>query len=267
MKINVLNYKNPKFWVITAAIILVTVIGVEGMANSQKSNETLSLNTRDDMIKINKLIGGTVYELPPKLQKESYNVEDFKNILSRIDDFVRANNLDLQISPEYNLKIIYEGNVKHYPIDFDEITPQNVKEETGCQIFKAHQFTFLVYNSKVYEFDNPVYGFGAVDFKTCDFDGNGKKELIYTFDSSGSGIAHNYVALLDLTNMNQEKLFEPWGNLRLMLEKISDSNFKIYTADLTSREEQDFVHFKLAKQKHVADINCNYGKIKINEIP
>jgi beta-lactamase regulating signal transducer with metallopeptidase domain len=265
---NVLKYKKSGFWVIAAAAILVGVV-VIGLITNPKNNKqdllTSNVSSEDKaevtITGISSFAGEKIYKIPSKLRKDSYSVEDFKTLLSKC---LELNSLEPQTSPG-NDKIIMPvaEKFKYNPYDTDEITPRNVKEEVGCQIFKVHNETYLVYNSKIYEFQLPINGFGVVSIETCDFDDNGQKDLIYTYSLALSGIGHNYIVVFDLTNERQERLDFDYWNHDIMLEKISDSNFKIYTAEVTIEKEQDFVHFKALKEANVAEVKSVSGKIEV----
>jgi hypothetical protein len=66
---------------------------------------------------------------------------------------------------------------------FYDITPQNVFKETGCQIFKNGKNceSYLLYEGNLYILGIGGGGLGIVEITTCDFDDNGKKELLYTY--------------------------------------------------------------------------------------
>ena len=83
---------------------------------------------------------------------------------------------------------------------FRDITPENVFNETGGQIFKNGTTceSYLVYDGKIYTLGIGFGGLGLVDVTTSDFDGNGQKELIYTY-SWGSGIHRSCFGCFDLS--------------------------------------------------------------------
>lgn len=64
---NVLNYKRPGFWVIAFAIVIISVIGIEIMTNSNKSKYEISINdlfpvTGEHQYLTLKMIEGKYYE-------------------------------------------------------------------------------------------------------------------------------------------------------------------------------------------------------------
>ena len=67
--------------------------------------------------------------------------------------------------------------------DYFDITPLELNNEIGCQIFKNSQWcdSYLVYSGSVYPLGMCGGGLGVVDIKTCDFDENGKKDILFTY--------------------------------------------------------------------------------------
>jgi hypothetical protein len=199
--------------------------------------------------------GQKVYNIPAKQQKQNYSVEDFKQLYS---EYLKLNNITLATSPEDDkTQMSKEDKLKYYTIY--DITPKEVKEEVGCQIFKINYSceTYVVYKSKVFHIGFGFGGLGIVSLMTCDFDGNGQKDLIYTF-SFGSGLHRSQIGVF---NFSKEK--EEWPNFSqlnndVMLEKISDDNFKIYIAKV--EDVINFIHFNLSKQEYVANVNSSVLK-------
>lgn len=263
---HVLNHKRPGFWAIAAAVILVSVVGIGLITNPHNNKRDLATLSMSNEEKVKVTTTGItgfnehkIYEIPSMMRKASYSVEDFRTILSQ---YLKLNNLEPQISPENDkTNMPEEEKLKYYTIY--DITPQNVKEEIRCQLFKVNYTceTYLIYNSKVYEIGFGGGGYGLVSIETCDFDDNGQKDLIYTF-SWGSGMHRSHIGVFNLSNEHEEWLDFIQGKNDIMLEKISDSNFKVYIAKIFS-EEQDFVHFKLSKQGHIADVKSDNGKIEV----
>ena len=199
------------------------------------------------------------YNIPVEQRKESYSVEEFKHLYS---EYLKLNNVALATSPENDkTEMSKEDKLKYYTIY--DITPKDVKEEIQCQIFKVNYSceTYVVYKSKVFSIGFGFGGFGVVSLATCDFDGNGQKDLIYTF-SWGSGLHRSQIGVFNFSNEKDQWLDFTEMNKDIMLEKISDNNFKIYMADV-SVDELDFIHLKLSRKEHVADVKKASEKIEV----
>ena len=200
-----------------------------------------------------------IYKVPAEQQKESYSVEDFKLLHS---EYLKLNNMELLTSPENDkTEMSKESRLKYYTID--DITPKNIKEEIGCQIFKVNYTceTYIVNKSKVYAIGLGFGGFGVVNIESCDLDYDGHKDLIYTF-SWGSGLHRSHIGIFNLAKEKEEWLDFQQMNEDIVLEKVSDTNFKVYIAKVSS-ENLDFIHLELSKQEQVAVVKNVDGKIEI----
>lgn len=119
-----------------------------------------------------------------------------------------------------------------------DITPQNVYDEIGCRIFKiVYDQTYVVFKGKLYPIGREFGGFGITDINTCDFDNDGQKDIVYTY-SWGSGLHRSNIAVFNFTTM-EEKQFK-YANLmgEMALGKISDNEYKVYDAKISSRENE-----------------------------
>ncbi len=149
---------------------------------------------------------------------------------------------------------------------FVDITTDDVFEETGCQIFKEYgNFTsFLIFDDDVYSIGDNFGGLGLTDMYTCDFDGNGVKDIIYSC-SMGSGIHSSFVAIFDLTTMEQyvvtsnelneyglDSPFRYWEDL--YFEKISDTEFEMYANGIT-----DYTLGGPKNGKYIGKVICQDG--------
>jgi hypothetical protein len=199
------------------------------------------------------------YQIPSDQQKESYSVEDFKHLYS---EYLKLNNTELETSPESDkTEMSGEDKLKYYTIY--EITPEDVKEEIGCQIFKVNYTceTYVIHKSKLFAIGFGFGGNGITDIKTCNFDGDGQKDLIYTF-SWGSGIHRSHIGVFNFSKEQEEWLDFQQVDKDIILEKNSDNNFDIYTAKI-SQANLDFVHLKLSREEHIADVKTIRGKIGV----
>jgi hypothetical protein len=200
-----------------------------------------------------------IYHIPQAQRKDNYTVEDFKSLYS---GYLKLNKLVPETSPENDkTEMSKEDKLKYYTIY--DVTPKEVREEIGCQIFKVNYSCepYVVYKSKVFHIGFGFGGFGIVSLTTCDFDGNGQKDLIYTF-SFGSGMHRSHIGVFNCSKEKEGWLdFIQW-NKDIMLEKVSDNNFKVYIADIDANE-LDFVHIKLSKKEQVADVKTIDGKVEV----
>jgi len=130
-----------------------------------------------------------------------------------------------------------------YKVDkmyFSDVTPINVFEETGCQIFKeySNSTSFMVMNDNIYSIAENYGGVGLSDITTCDFNGDGVKDIIYSY-STGSGLHHCGIVYFNLATMEKHSITTPeineYGFYRpfsywedMCFEKISDTELKVY---------------------------------------
>lgn len=149
---------------------------------------------------------------------------------------------------------------------FRDITPENVFKETGCQIFKSKETceAFLLYEGNLYILGKGFGGFGIVNVETSDFDGNGEKELLYTY-SWGSGIHRSCFGYFDLSKKCEAEIAiygeKELGFIQeeLLINKISNTKFKIYKATPTI-ENGDFTKISLKKDMLFGEIKAVKNK-------
>jgi len=203
--------------------------------------------------------GGKSYQIPLKDKKVNYSDEDFKNLYSQ---YLKSNNITLETSPESDKTgMSKEQQLKYYTVH--DITPEEVKKELHCQIFKVNYTcdTFVIYKGKLFPIALGFGGFGVVSLSTCDFDEDGKKDLIYTF-SWGSGLHRSHIGIFNLAKEKEEWLDFVQENDDIMVEKISDKSFKIYIANISSQTDSYFTHFTLSKKDNIGNIQKIEGKVK-----
>lgn len=154
-------------------------------------------------------------------------------------------------------------NIKESYIEIDafhDITTENVFKETGCQIFTNGKTceSYLLYEENLYTLGIGFGGVGIVDIVTCDFDDNGKKELLYTY-SWGSGLHRSCIGYFDLSKKSQVELdissSLPLGYIKdeLVFNKASDMEFQVYTATVTINNG-DFANLSFIKDKLFGEI-------------
>ncbi|MDF2675041.1 MAG: hypothetical protein K0R09_3310 [Clostridiales bacterium] len=200
-----------------------------------------------------------IYEIPFKQRKKSYSIEDFKALLNGFD---KLNNIKKRESIENDNTGMSEADMQKY-YRIIEITPEKVKKEIGCQIFRVNNSsdTFVVYKSMVYRIGFGFGGYGVVSIESCEFDGDNQKDLLYTF-SWGSGMHRSHIGVLNLSNNHEEWLDFMQLNEDVVLNKISDDNFKVDIAKVTWKD------WGLAQpvdsyRKLVAEVKGVNGKVEI----
>lgn len=184
-------------------------------------------------------------------EREKQNIQEFKSIFS---EFCKKQNITVS-SKNINA--------------FDDITPENVFKETGCQIFKNRSTceSYLLYEENLYSLGIGFGGLGIVDIVTCDFDDNGEKELLYTY-SWGSGIHRSCFGYFDLFQKSEIEIdissTELLGFIQeeLVFKKISDAHFEIYTANVTM-DGGSFTKLSLKKDKLFGEIKVAKNKPKL----
>ena len=201
-----------------------------------------------------------VYYIPLEKQKESYSVEDFRSLHS---EYLKINKITLSTSPENDKTGMSKADQLKYYTIYD-ITPKEVKEDIGCQIFKVNYSceTYVVYKSKVFHIGLGFGGYGVVSLTTCDFDENGQKDLIYTF-SWGSGMHRSNIGIFNFTTEKDQRLDFIEMDKDILLEKTSDKSLKVYVTSITPVDTQNFSHFKLSKQAQVAVVQSIKGEVKV----
>lgn len=189
------------------------------------------------------ITGIKAYKIPFWQRKRIYTVKDFNKLFKEFQDY---------------------NKIKSEDYSAYDITPEDVKKELGCQIFKVNYTcdTFVIYKSKLFPIGRGFGGFGTVSINTCDFDNNGKKDLIYTF-SWGSGLHRSQIGIYDLSKGKEEILDFIQRDEDVILEKISDNKFNVYTADIVLLNESDLVHFNTVKKEKTAEIRSVNGKITV----
>jgi hypothetical protein len=200
-----------------------------------------------------------IYEIPFKQRKKSYSIEDFKALLNGFD---KLNNIKKRESIENDNTGMSEADIQKY-YRIIEITPEKVKKEIGCQIFRINNSsdTFVVYKSKVYRIGFGFGGHGVVSIESCDFDGDKKKDLIYTF-SWGSGMHRSHIGVLNLSNNREEWLDFMQLNEDVVLNKVSDDNFKVDIAKVTWKDWGSAQPVD-SYRKPVAEVKGVNGKVEI----
>lgn len=241
-------------------IIASIIIYCPGCSVIKKPDGNKSVPLKSSQKKNYNISSEKVYNIPKELQKQSYTVDEFKQFYS---EYLKLNNFKLETSPENDKTgMTKEEQLKYYTIY--DITPKELREEIECQIFKINYTceTYIIYKSKVFHIGFGFGGFGVISLATCDIDRDGQKDLIYTF-SWGAGLHRSQIGIFNLSTEKEKWLGFVQENEDIMLEKVSDRNFKVYIASLSSKSENDLVHFNIIKQEHIADVQIKDVNIEV----
>lgn len=212
------------------------------MTNGENTVVSSSVNTKDS--KLPRYLDNKVYIIPEDKQKKSYSVKDFTSFYI-----------------EY-MKM-YGRDLEALNFDISEVTTEEVKKEIGCQIFRLNGMNsiYVVYRSRLFSIGNNFGGFGITSIKTCDFDQNGQKDLIYTY-SFGSGFNRSNIGILNFNNNKEEILDFMLPNKDTVLEKISDTEFKVYSADVSHKGKREI---ELTSKELVADIKAKDKRAEVTK--
>lgn len=179
-------------------------------------------------------------------QSSNWEKQDILEFESLLNDFIKINNITSSIDIDA----------------FRDITPENIFEETGCQIFKNGKTceSYLLYEGNLYTLGIGFGGLGIVDIVTADFDGNGEKELLYTY-SWGSGIHRSSLGYFDLSAKHEAEVnmssIQSLGFIQeeLVLTKVSDTQYEVFTATVTI-EDGDFSKLTYKKDRLFGNIKA-----------
>lgn len=172
-----------------------------------------------------------------------------------------------------------------YPDDICyNVTPEYIENQTGCMIFKYNESceSFLLADGKIYPLGTGFGGFGLTDIQLCDFDRNGKEDLLYTY-SWGSGMHRSEIGLFNLTTKEETRLgsmnltseeMEKMGSLGFMMNelylmKLDEDHFVVYTAEYvhdSAYKNLGFAHISLARKERFAAITADRGEISIKPL-
>ena len=155
---------------------------------------------------------------------------------------------------------------------FYDITPKDIADEIGCQIFKDGVWcsSYVFYKDEIY----PIgYGSGVVDMKVCDFNDDGQPDILYTF-SFGSGIHRWAISLFDFARMTEtspsfgdyeeKDMYMPED---VALEKNSKNEFEIYLIKWEHSDNVNFAKLKYTKGQTIGKVINENGipKVEFNK--
>lgn len=128
----------------------------------------------------------------------------------------------------------------------EDISPEGFFEETGANLFKVGNATYLAHYGKLYSIGKHLGGEGLIDIKVGEFDGNDQKDIIFTYSFKGQNGVVSSVSAYNLTT-KKETFLSVESAYKLNLVKLSDIEFELY-----------------ADEVHVATVTLVDSKFKIN---
>ncbi|KUO53013.1 MAG: hypothetical protein APF76_12605 [Desulfitibacter sp. BRH_c19] len=240
------------FMALILGLLLVTMLGCETKAEDEKDNSSINNHTVQK-----------IYKVPIEKIKKQYSIEDFNELYT---EYLKLNNIDIKTSAEDDKTgMSKEDQLKYYTIS--DITPENVKKEIGCQIFKVNYTceSYVIYKGEFFPIGFGFGGYGVVTLTTCDFDEDGQKDLIYTF-SWGSGLHRSHIGIFDFSEKKETWLDFVQLNEDIVLEKLSDSIFNVYTTDLELKEKLNYTRYIIAPKKIVAKVIAKRGSVEVTPL-
>lgn len=140
---------------------------------------------------------------------------------------------------------------------FEDITTNEVYARANAQIFKtANEYeSFIIADDVMHHIARADGAFGISYIDVCDFDDNSIMDVIYVY-SYHDDVFTVEIAYFDMALKTENILYKyesPQGYSELILEKLSDGIFEIYTtvADNTDDENISFI-----KDKKIAEISA-----------
>ena len=222
-------------------VLGVLVIVFSSAVKGEKDKERFTVDNNS----VDNITVQEIYQLPTDKIKNQYSIEDFKGFYA-----------------EY-LKLNDVGNtLENYTIS--DITPENIKDEIGCQIFKDNSTyeTYVIYKGELFRIGFGFGGMGVVMVTTCDFKEDGQKDLIYTF-SFGSGLHRSHIGVFDLSEKQETWLDYRQTNEDIVLQKLSDYSFEVYTSILEFKEDHQY---EITPVRKVAKVQAKNGNIVVTPV-
>ena len=241
--------------VLFLTLILGLIVSISGCETKVKNNKYRASTVN--------LAAQKIYQLPLEKIKDQYSIEDFKSLYT---EYLKLNHIDLNTSPENDkTEMSKEDQLKYYSVS--DITPENVKKEIGCQIFKINYTceSYAIHKGEFFRIGFGFGGYGVVTLTTCEFDENGQKDLIYTF-SWGSGLHRSHIGIFDFSEKKETWLDYVRLNEDIVLEKLSDNSFNVYTVDLEMEEELNYTNIIITQKEIVAKVTDKSGSVEVTPL-
>ena len=152
---------------------------------------------------------------------------------------------------------------KNRDIEFFDITPDDIRDKIGCQIFKDGTWAsaYVVYKDEMYLISESYGGLGIVDMELCDYNNDGQADIIYS-TSWGSGIHRWEIGLFDFTTMTDNVIFSSFAEDSALqtymhdicFEKTENNEFDIYTIKMPEEDTINFAKLQYTKDKLIGKI-------------
>jgi hypothetical protein len=255
-------------YIVFFSIICLLIMGV-GCVKNSTPDTTVSLNNTSVEVTCTTIKNTRKISVNSGNNKQNMNSDMQNNDQSTTAEEWTQKKADMGEFKSIFIDFAKIQNIAESSIEMDafrDITPENVFKETGCQIFKNGKTceSYLLYERKLYTLGIGFGGLGIVDIVSCDFDDNGKKELLYTY-SWGSGIHRSCFGYFDLSQKCEVKMdissAQSLGFIHeeLALKKISDTQFEVYTATVKI-DGGDFAKLSLKKDNLFGEIKAVKNK-------
>lgn len=107
-----------------------------------------------------------------------------------------------------------------------DVSPEGFFEETGANLFRVGNATYLAHYGKLYALGKYIGGTGMQDVAVGEFDGNEQKDLIFTYSFKGeNGVVYS-MSTFNMTTKKETFLSVESGH-PLTLNKVSDTKFEV----------------------------------------
>ena len=147
-------------------------------------------------------------EMPVEKTPENVGVDEFKLMLSEYAEKKHLNIADTIDSAA-------------------DIAPDGFFDETGANIFKAGNTTYLVYCGDIFALGKHVGGEGVIDLEVCDLDGNSKNDVIFSYTYKNNDNVVSSVSVFNLETL-KETFLAIESPLPLNLEKNEKGQVDIF---------------------------------------
>jgi hypothetical protein len=139
---------------------------------------------------------------------------------------------------EYSLEFMGANYTAAFGVNWVDITPDDVYEKIGCQIFKdgVNCQAFLAYQGEIYELPGFFGGYGIMSLDACDFNNSGSYDLIFT-TSWGSGLHRSEIWIFDFSLLEPQMIGNMVAGKDIVLSKVNDQKFDVVLAKLDHSRE------------------------------
>lgn len=156
--------------------------------------------------------------------------------------------------------------IEKLPAGYEEdtcfnVTPESISEKYGFTIYKYDSScaSFLMYEEAVYPLGEWFGGYGATSFAVADMNGDGEKEVYFTF-SWGSGIHRSQIGYFDTADKTVT-VFDYSDYTGDMVLK-TDGKSSLYACHAVC-DASSFVDIQLTGETKAASIVCESGLISL----